>query len=140
MYNSTQRRTVHQWRSIIDWTEEQVWAIIERFGLEPHVAYKLGWGRLSCRACIFGSADQWATVKDIAPEQFAHIARLEQRFGKTIHRTLPVTAQAAKGTSSIPADMDAERQQATSHGYTLPVTTAEWTLPAGAFKECGGPS
>jgi 3'-phosphoadenosine 5'-phosphosulfate sulfotransferase (PAPS reductase)/FAD synthetase len=140
LYNSTQRRTVHQWRSIIDWTEDEVWAIIQRWSIEPHVAYKLGWGRLSCRACIFGGADQWATVADVAPRQFAHIARLERRFGKTIHRTLPVTQQAAKGTSTVPAGMEAERQQATSHEYTLPVTTAEWTLPAGAFKECGGPS
>src|SRR3546814_19920193 len=36
-------RHVDHWRPIHAWTEEQVWAVIQRFGIVPHVAYQLGW-------------------------------------------------------------------------------------------------
>lgn len=41
-------RLVDRWRPIHKWSEADVWAIIERFDINPHPAYHLGWGRVSC--------------------------------------------------------------------------------------------
>ena len=131
-------RRVDHWRAVIDWTEQEVWDIMKRHGVVAHPAYRLGWGRVSCMACIFGNADQWASVKELAPEKFEKIAKYEEEFGKTIHRTKTVRVLAAEGESFIPND---ERLKATSlgHEYVEEVITEEWTQPFGAFKVDGGP-
>lgn len=41
-------RHVDRWRPVHQWSEEEVWAIIERWKVNPHPAYCLGWGRVSC--------------------------------------------------------------------------------------------
>jgi 3'-phosphoadenosine 5'-phosphosulfate sulfotransferase (PAPS reductase)/FAD synthetase len=53
------RRHVDRWRPVHAWTEGDVWATLERHRVTPHPAYRLGWGRVSCSACIFGNPDQW---------------------------------------------------------------------------------
>jgi 3'-phosphoadenosine 5'-phosphosulfate sulfotransferase (PAPS reductase)/FAD synthetase len=78
------RRRVDAWRSVIDWSEGQVWKIMERWRIQPHPAYRLGFPRVSCLTCIFGGADQWASVRRVAPERFARIAAYEREFGVTI--------------------------------------------------------
>lgn len=45
------KRTVDHYRPILWWTEQEVWAIIQRHGLRPHDAYFAGWNRLSCAQC-----------------------------------------------------------------------------------------
>ncbi len=85
---SGKRRRVDQWRCVIDWTEQDVWAIIKRYGIIAHPAYFLGWGRVSCMACIFGDRDQWASVRQIAGERFERIAAYEKEFGKTIKQQI----------------------------------------------------
>lgn len=52
------RRHVDHWRPIHDWSERQVWDTIAAASIRPHPAYSLGWSRLSCRCCIFGSPNQ----------------------------------------------------------------------------------
>jgi 3'-phosphoadenosine 5'-phosphosulfate sulfotransferase (PAPS reductase)/FAD synthetase len=79
-YASTQTRTVHQWRAVLGWFEQDVWEIFEKYRVRPHPAYHLGWSRVSCLPCIFGNSDQWAAVRDIAPEVFARFATLEDKF------------------------------------------------------------
>src|SRR5262245_29094956 len=44
----------------------------------PHPAYHLSWARVSCLACIFGQADQWVSVRPIAPDLFNGIAQYER--------------------------------------------------------------
>jgi 3'-phosphoadenosine 5'-phosphosulfate sulfotransferase (PAPS reductase)/FAD synthetase len=83
---------------VIDWTEETVWSIMREFNVMPHPAYRLGWGRVSCLACIFGVPDQWASVRLIAPDLFNRIAEYERGFGKTIHKGKSVVDLANKGT------------------------------------------
>lgn len=134
----TQARHVDHWRPIHRWSERDVWSIIERWRLMPHPAYYLGWGRCSCRCCIFGSKNQWATVRVIAPEQFKRIATYEESFGVTIHRKLSVTQLADLGEPY-------EIQQrwldlANSHTFDAPVLMLEWELPAGAYGESAGPT
>jgi 3'-phosphoadenosine 5'-phosphosulfate sulfotransferase (PAPS reductase)/FAD synthetase len=134
-------RHCDHWRMVIDWSEAQVWDIMREFRITPHPAYRLGWGRVSCLACIFGLADQWASVRAIAPAFFDRIACYEMEFGKTIHQGKTVTQLADKGTP-YPACKDAALV-ALAMGQTYPVEailTDAWELPAGAFKHCGGPT
>ena len=141
--SNVMKRHVDHWRPIHGWDEKRVWDVIRRHGVVPHPAYVLGWSRLSCMCCIFGGADQWATIQAVFPERFEEIARREASFGKTIHRTLTVRERAAMGTP-YPAAL-ARRELAAAADrpeWTAPVLVdpAEWVLPAGAFGEGAGPT
>lgn len=133
------QRYIDHWRPIHRWSEHQVWEIIRRHGILPHPAYYLGWGRVSCRDCIFGSKHQWATVKVVAPGAFEAIARYEERQGVTIQRKESVRQLAAMGT---PYKFDPKWVSvANSQALTVPVFVGErWELPNGAFGESCGPT
>jgi 3'-phosphoadenosine 5'-phosphosulfate sulfotransferase (PAPS reductase)/FAD synthetase len=139
---SSSRRHVDQWRAVIDWSEQDVWAIIQRHGVVPHPAYQLGFGRTSCMACIFGTDGQWAAVAELAPARFEEIASFETAFGKTIHRKDDVRTRAKRGLSIV-RDADPRLKAASQlekfEGPAL-VDPAAWALPAGAFRECAGPT
>lgn len=131
-------RHVDHWRPIHGWSEQEVWAIIRRFGIVPHVAYQLGWSRLSCMACIFGSHNQWATILHVFRERFEKIEEREASFGVTIRRSETIRQTAAKGTAYSAALENPELVAiANSHAWTLPITVSpeDWSLPAGAFGE-----
>ncbi len=131
-------RYVDHWRPVHALLKEDVWALIERWKLLAHPAYYCGFGRCSCRACIFGSANQWATVRMMAPNQFSSIAGYEAEFGVTIHRKLSVVQQADAGT---PYAIDPFwLEVANSREFTIPVRCDPWKLPSGAFGESCGPS
>ena len=143
---TTQTRKVDRWRPILDWREGDVWAIIKRHGLRPHPAYEVGFGRCSCMPCIFSNADQWATIKQIAPEIFEKIGALESVFGKTIKAGATVEQQAANGTSYLALDQNGEREAAAllamqeTYLGDVRVHPSKWKLPAGAFVRSGGPT
>jgi len=139
--SNTKRRTVHQWHSIQDWTEEQVWGLLEHWRINPHPAYHLGYGRVSCAHCIFGNDDQWATGRELLPTTFNEVAQLEADSGKTIHRKLSVVERADKGQ---PYQHSAEHKAlALSTDYPVAKVVVPsgqpWVLPSGAYKRCGGP-
>ena len=136
---NSQSRTVDHYRPVIDWDEREVWTIIEKHSINPHPAYKLGWGRLSCMCCIFGSNNQWASVRQIAPSNFQNIADMEQDFQHTIDNKHPITWLADRGTAY---DMDqADIDAAMSFHYEVEdVELTDWELPAGAYGESNGPS
>jgi 3'-phosphoadenosine 5'-phosphosulfate sulfotransferase (PAPS reductase)/FAD synthetase len=132
------KRWVDQWRPVHQWTEQQVWQILEKWRLAVHPAYRLGWARASCFGCIFGGSNQWASVRAVDERRFIRIANYEQRFGVTIHRTRSVVEQADRGT---PYKMDPrDVALAMSTDYTEPIFVEKWTLPAGAYGEGCGPS
>jgi hypothetical protein len=138
-----QRRRVDQWRSVIDWKETDVWNIIREYGVVPHPGYRLGWGRLSCLACIFGHPNQWASVRDISPKLFQKIADYEKEFDCTIDNKRSVVEMADKGTSYL-KNADPKTVALAMQKY-YPVNqvlclSEDWELPAGAFSKCGGPS
>ncbi len=132
-------RHIDVWRAVHGWSEHQVWETIRRWRLVAHPAYYLGgWSRCSCRSCIFGSNNQWASVKAIAPQQFRAIAAYEREFKVTIHRTMSVEERADRGTPC-----DAEHrwvQVANSREFTIPVFMDPWVLPKGAFGDSCGPT
>ncbi|MBK4736054.1 phosphoadenosine phosphosulfate reductase domain-containing protein [Noviherbaspirillum pedocola] len=132
------RRHVDVLRAVHDWPEAMVWDIMRRYRIRPHPAYQLGWSRCSCRTCIFGDKDQWATVREYFPLAFNKVAGYEREFGVTIHRKLTVNQQADLGT---PYDCDPEIVAlANSTVYTPSIIWEDWQLPAGAFRNGCGPT
>lgn len=132
------KRHVDQWRPVHKWGEIQVWEILERYRVNPHPAYRLGWGRVSCAACIFGSANQWASLNAIAPKQVEKIASYEEEFGITIKRKDSVRRLVVLGTpyKMKRRDIDA----AMSEAFDEPAIVDNWKMPAGAFGESCGPT
>ena len=84
------RRHVDRWLAVHALSECDVWEIIERHRVNPHPAYRLGFGRVSCMHCIFANPEQRAAEREVDPVGFAKHAAYEVRFGRTIHRKLSI--------------------------------------------------
>jgi hypothetical protein len=136
-------RQVTWWRTVIEWREEQVWEIIERHRILPHPAYWLGFSRTSCFGCVFCTADQWATVREVSPERFARLVELERELNHTIDNKLTLTQLADRGTSRVPDEIETEKWiRIALEGDIRPsdMIVDQWHLPAGAFTgAAGGP-
>jgi len=136
-------REVTWWRSVIEWTEREVWDILERNRILPHPAYWLGFSRTSCFGCIFSTADQWATMREISPERFKQLARMEQDLQHTIDRKMSISQLADKGRSKLPKGLDADKWvRMALQGDIKPedIIVQRWELPAGAFTGAAGGS
>jgi 3'-phosphoadenosine 5'-phosphosulfate sulfotransferase (PAPS reductase)/FAD synthetase len=135
------KRLVDHWRPVHKWTEKQVWDIIERHNVRPHPAYMLGWSRLSCMKCIFGSHNQWATIHEIDPEGLKKLADYEKQFGVTIHRRLSIYDRVFIGVP-YPDNLRGYGilKQALSRKFRWSIFVTPWLLPSGAFGESAGPS
>lgn len=138
---TSKKRHVDQWRPVHKWPESQVWEIIEKYRVNPHPCYKLGWGRCSCAACIFGSKNQWKSLSLVNPAQIKKIIEYEAEFGKTINRDKSVPELIALGKAyenMDPKDMKAAVSEVFEQPIILPEGT--WKLPSGAFGENAGPT
>lgn len=134
-------RYVDRFRPIKEWSEQQVWDIIQRYKVRVHPAYYMGWGRVSCLFCIFGNSNQWASAAVVSPCGSKKISDYESKFGTTIKRKESVPDLIAKGQpyEAITPEL---LKIARSEEYSLPVVMTEsetWVLPAGAFGESCGP-
>ena len=135
-------RHIDHYRPVHGWDEQQVWDIMARWRINPHPAYRLGWGRVSCAGCIFGSDDQWASLRAVNPAQFRQIASHEQAFGCTIRRdrtTVGHTADHGTPYPSITPALVAEALNPRWSGAIFLPPSVPWTLPAGAFGDHAGP-
>ncbi|CAM2909296.1 phosphoadenosine phosphosulfate reductase [Komagataeibacter xylinus] len=134
-------RHVDHWRPVHSWTERDVWSALERYSVLPALPYQIGFHRLSCRSCIFQSADQAATLRHICPDNFEQLAKYERRFGCTIRRDIDLHGLADRGRPFRAAlnrpDLVA---RAISDRWTGSVRLSRWSLPAGAFGEGDGPT
>jgi hypothetical protein len=136
--NGKRRLYVDRWRPVHAWPERDVWGILERHKIAPHPAYKLGWGRVSCMACIFGSDNQWASLNQIEAKTIKLIDAYEREFGVTIHRSLGVLERVARGTPY--PHLNGNVRVALSDTYDEPIFVQDWKLPAGAFGDGAGPT
>jgi len=109
------KRHIDRWRPIHAWTETQVWETLKRWRVNPHPAYRLGWGRLSCSACIFGNPNQWASFRHLYPDRFEAIATLEDRFRKHWSRYCKKCGAAFPAGLKTCRDCGASRFQGTLH-------------------------
>lgn len=133
------QRYIDRWRPVRDWTEEQIWEIIKRYKVRAHPAYYLGWGRVSCKFCIFGNANQFASAYHISPGQGDQIILYEEEFGTTIKRNISTRDLLNKG--SVYESMTEELiALATGFTYFESIFIENWVLPAGAFGEKCGPT
>lgn len=132
------QRHVDHYRPIRDCKESEVWALIEKYKVVVHPCYYMGWGRCSCKFCIFGNADQFASAFDVSPKQGNVLTAWEEVFDTTIKRdcSLKVLVQRGKVYAHITPELKA---LATSHTYYGEILTDNWTLPAGAYGESCGP-
>jgi 3'-phosphoadenosine 5'-phosphosulfate sulfotransferase (PAPS reductase)/FAD synthetase len=138
---STASRHVDHWRPIHQWLESDVWAIIERWKVVVHPCYYLGYGRCSCKWCIFGNENQLAASYFLSPKQGDKIAAYEKQFGKTIKRKGDIKEWAMKGQvyEATFANYGTVGLMAVSETYDGPIFTDHWLLPAGAYGESAGP-
>lgn len=133
------KRHVDHYRVVHDLTEAEIWSLMEKYRILAHPAYRLGWGRLSCMACIFGNKNQWASVKEIDPSRFKKISDYEREFDCTIHRTKSVEEMVREGKPY--ANMNIfDIRQAMSVEYEENIFVSKWKLPQGAFGDSNGPS
>lgn len=134
-------RWIDHWRPVHSFTREQVWAILRQWGIVAHPAYYLGWGRLSCQRCIFGSPNQWASNDAIAPGPTNKLHSYEREFNHTLDNKFSIPQLAAKGTP-YPSLEPEYVKLALSRVYSGPVRVDQqvWLLPAGAHGEIAGPS
>lgn len=134
-------RYVDHWRPVHQWSEAEVWNVIARFAIRPHPAYRLGWSRLSCLSCIFGSPAQWATIQHLYPAHFERIAQREHASGLTIQRFASVRELAAAAQPYPAALAQPELARlAAQENWDEPILQRPWKLPAGAFGEHAGPT
>jgi 3'-phosphoadenosine 5'-phosphosulfate sulfotransferase (PAPS reductase)/FAD synthetase len=135
-------RHVDHWRPVHHLREDEIWRLLQRHGILPAPAYRLGWSRFSCLSCIFGGPDQWATLRLIAPAWFHRIATYESRFGCTIHHRRSIGELADRGRPYEAATTQPDLvRQALSPEWSEPirVNPKAWRLPAGAFGKSRGP-
>lgn len=137
------QRHVDHWRAVHHLDEHGVWDMMQRHGIIPAPAYRLGWSRFSCLGCIFGGPDQWSSLRAIAPEWFKRIADYEDQFGCTIQRHCGIRALADRGQpyrAALSQPGLARRALCSDWDEPVRTTPGQWQLPAGAFGSGGGPT
>ncbi|MDW2007603.1 hypothetical protein R7P37_19350 [Vibrio sp. 431] len=118
-------------------SEEDVWQILSDWRITPPVPYRLGWGRSSCKLCIFSSDRVLATINEYWPEKILEVADYEDEFGVTIARSGKNVLDRATSTTPFIIDDEEALQQSFQKEYTLPIFVPDdkiWTLPKGAFS------
>lgn len=131
------KRNVFRFRPIKEWSERKVWMIIKKYKITPHPCYYLGFSRCSCKFCIFGNSDQFATANLISPDKSKILQDYESSFGHTLKRNETIKDLITKGNpyQSVTDDL---KKLATSKVYYGSIISKNWVLPSGAFgKSCG---
>ncbi len=131
-------RHIDRLRPVRDWKEQQVWDILERYRVRPHPCYFMGFGRCSCKFCVFGNQHQFASAACISRDKADRLISFEKEFGVTLKRDTDLETLIRKGTSYEAITPELARL-ATAFEYTAPVIVPEgerWEIPAGAFTKC----
>ncbi len=134
-------RHIDRFRPLRDWKEQQVWDLLEKYRVNPHPCYHMGFGRCSCKFCIFGNSNQFASAACVSRQKFDRLVSFEKEFGVTLKRDTDLQTLIRKGTP-YPDIKPHLVHIATEFNYSEPVIVPEgrqWILPAGAFSKCGGP-
>jgi hypothetical protein len=128
------RRHVDHFRPVHGWNEISVWKIIERWRINPHPCYRLGWSRDSCATCIFGGNNHWASLEIVLPGQFDGIATYEAGFDVTIDRGKRTVCQRAAAGQAFQMDPAViEEARAEDWAGQAILAPGAWALPPGAF-------
>lgn len=77
-------RTVFGWRPMLNFTTDDVWAMIKDSGVPRHFCYDIGCDRLGCAGCIFNNDRQVKIEMRENPLIFEAIDQLETETGYTM--------------------------------------------------------
>ncbi|WP_321953152.1 phosphoadenosine phosphosulfate reductase family protein [Paraburkholderia bannensis] len=101
------------YRPILDWTVDDVFAMHRKHGVEPNPLYRQGMGRVGCMPCIHARKDELLEIGLRFPEEIDRVMRWEQIVGEASKRdmaTFFATAQlAGPQATSDSADISLER-------------------------------
>lgn len=125
-------RIIHHLRPVHRWDTKTVWDAIARWKINPHPAYWWGFGRTSCRTCVFINDEDWSTLGQHAPSTVVEIGAYENLFGVAISRDRRSVWERADLSRARKVD-DLWLKQAEK--FTLPIYTDDWELPPGAFGD-----
>ena len=131
---NSKKRKVEAWRPVINWSEAEVWAIMERHKIQPHPCYELGYSRCSCQICIFGSANVWASNYALSPEKIHYIQEREAAFGFTLYNGQGIMQKVLSGRSFITVDQAVRWADEAMEKFVSPIIVNNWTLPQGALS------
>ncbi|WP_346294072.1 phosphoadenosine phosphosulfate reductase family protein [Sphaerothrix gracilis] len=145
LHCSKKARHIARWRPVHGWSEAAVWEIIQRWSVDPHPAYKLGFSRCSCRACIFNQDAAWATLALLDPAGTERHCQLEDEFGWTIDRNgRPLRERIASAqpfqAATEPAAQVVIQRALSFEKWNQPIRPIDWSLPPRAYSSTGGPS
>lgn len=135
-------RHIDRFRPLRDWKERQIWDLMEKYRIRPHPCYFMGFGRCSCKFCVFGNADQFASAACVSRQKADRLIAFEKEFGCTLKRDTDLKTLIRKG-KPYESINDELRKLATSFEYNKDILVPKestWQLPSGAFRKCGGPS
>ena len=135
------KRLVHWWRPVIDYSERDIWEVCKRHSVNPHPCYRAGWNRCSCMMCIFSLPKHWAGIRELYPNDFYAVCQDEKILGFTLDNKKTLEEYVAGVDSCLRIeDREAIRQLRT--GEFRPgeifISEGEWKFPAGAFGGSGG--
>lgn len=134
------RRHIDRWRPAHRLTTAEVWALIERYRINPHPSYRCGWGRCSCAGCLFNGPDEFATLRQIWPWCFYRLCGYETEFDRTIKRNIALEALADMGTPFPVLESDVQAALSRTWHEPIILNPGEWRMPLGAFANNNGPS
>jgi len=145
--NMSKNRRAITWRPIIDLSINEVWAMLEKYKIQAHPCYELGWGRCSCQLCIFNDSDTFATINEMNPEKINRISELEKQNAErgSTQPTLHASDKQAigikewinknNGKSFFNRETDEKWLKIANSTFNLPIIVENWTLPKGAFTK-----
>lgn len=136
------KRTVHQWRPVIDYSEKDVWEVLKRHKINPHPAYRAGWNRCSCAMCIFSTPRLFAGIREIYPVEFEQLKQDEKILGFTLDNKYDLETFVGDAKSCVYwRDTSAIHSLRTGEFNMDDIYVgAKWMYPAGAFHGAeGGP-
>lgn len=68
---------LYNYRPILQWTVEDVFAMHRKHGVEPNPLYKMGMGRVGCMPCIHANKGELLEISRRFPEEIERVARWE---------------------------------------------------------------
>lgn len=140
----TKSRVAYHFRPIIDFSEGEVWTMLQYGNIQPHPAYMIGWSRCSCARCVFSSKDHWATLFEICPEKIYGIEKIEKETGHTLHHGKSIMEVVESGENFYhegdPMKKYWKDQLLDTTFYSdIETQPGYWDLPLGAYgnASCG---
>lgn len=98
------------YRPILNWTAEDVFAMHRRMGIRWNPLYEQGMGRVGCMPCINANKDELAKIANRFPEQIDRIEKWEELVSKAAKRGC-ATFFAIKGEDDVSLEKHGVRNQ-----------------------------